>query len=320
MQAATAPRVLKAENFFNLAGIVAMHVGALIALFHFGFRTIDVAIAAGLYVLRMFAITGGYHRYFAHRTYKTGRVFQFLLALIGTTSTQKGPIWWSAVHRRHHRESDGPGDVHSPVQKGFWYSHIGWVLTSEHERYDDKEVRDLVRFPELRWLDRWQVVPVLAYLALTLAFGGLRGVCWWYCVSTVALLHGTFTINSLSHVFGSRRFSTTDDSRNNWLLAIITMGEGWHNNHHRWQSSTRQGFYWWEYDFTYYILRALAAVGVVHDLREVPKKVLDEGRLVRPTPFRAVMASKLEAIADKATELHGRVRDAVSAPPPADAE
>jgi stearoyl-CoA desaturase (delta-9 desaturase) len=317
---ATKPRQIKAEQIFNLLGISAMHFGAILAVVHFGFRAIDVAIAVGLYVLRMFAITGGYHRYFAHRTYKAGRVFQFVLALIGTTSTQKGPIWWSAIHRRHHRESDGPNDVHSPVQKGFWYSHIGWVLTNEHERYDDKEVRDLVRYPELRWLDRWHVIPVLAYIGVTVAFGGLRGICWWYCVSTVALLHGTFTINSLSHVFGKRRFATTDDSRNNWLLAIVTMGEGWHNNHHRWQSSTRQGFYWWEYDFTYYILKALSLVGVVRDLREVPEKILAEGRLGNPPPFRKVVADKLDAMADKAAELHGRVRDAVSIPSPADAE
>ena len=297
-----------------------MHLGAVWALWHYGLRTLDVAIAVAFYVLRMFAITGGYHRYFAHRTFKTSRVFQFLLALVGTTATQKGPIWWSAIHRRHHRESDGPNDVHSPIQRGFWYSHIGWVLSAEHESYDGREVRDLVKYPELRWLDRWHVVPVLATIALTLALGGMRGLTWWYCVSTVALLHGTFTINSLSHVFGKRRFATTDDSRNNWLLAIVTMGEGWHNNHHRWQSSTNQGFYWWEYDVTYWILEALSFVGMVWDLRTPPKKVLDEGRQGTPAPFRKVVADRLDAVAGKASELGAQVRDAVSLPSPADAE
>jgi stearoyl-CoA desaturase (delta-9 desaturase) len=324
MEAAHAPRRFKAENYFNVVGIGVMHFGALLALARFGFRTIDVAIAVGLYVLRMFAITGGYHRYFAHRTYKTGRVFQFLLALVGTLSTQKGPIWWSAIHRRHHRESDGPNDVHSPVQKGFWYSHIGWVLASEHDHYDDGEVRDLVKYPELRWLDRWHVIPVLAYIGVTATFGGLRGVCWWYCLSTVVLWHGTFTINSLSHVFGKRRYATTDDSRNNWLLAIITMGEGWHNNHHRWQTSTCQGFFWWEYDFTYYILKVLAVFGVVRDLRRPPQKVLDEGRAGHPAPFRKVVSDRLDAMAGRAAELKAglkdKVRDAVSMPSPADAE
>jgi stearoyl-CoA desaturase (delta-9 desaturase) len=319
MQAATR-RQFRIEHYFNLLGITAMHVGAVLAFFVFRPRAVDVAIAVSLYVLRMFAITGGYHRYFAHRTYKTGRVFQFLLALIGTFSTQKGPIWWSAVHRRHHRESDGPKDVHSPVQRGFWYSHIGWVLSSEHENYDDKEVKDLVKYPELRWLDRWHIVPVFAYLFLATAVGGMRGLCWWYCVSTVALLHGTFTINSLSHVFGKRRYATTDDSRNNWLLAIITMGEGWHNNHHRYQGSTNQGFYWWEYDFTYYILKVLSWFGVVRDLRKPPQRILDEGREGTPAPFRKAVADTIDGMADKAAELKDKVRDAVSMPSPADAE
>jgi stearoyl-CoA desaturase (delta-9 desaturase) len=321
MEAATTKRHFKAENYFNLIGIGLLHFGAALALFHFGFRAVDVAIAVGLYVLRMFAITGGYHRYFSHRTFKTGRVFQFLLALIGTTSTQKGPIWWSAIHRRHHRESDGPNDPHSVIQKGFWYSHIGWVLDGAHENYADAEVKDLVKYPELRWLDRFHVIPVLAYIGLTVAFGGLRGICWWYCLSTVALMHGTFTINSLSHVFGKRRFATTDDSRNNWLLAIVTMGEGWHNNHHRYQSSTNQGFYWWEYDFTFYILKALSVVGVVWDLRKPPQKILDEGRAGNAPPFRRIMAEKLDAMAGRASELGEKVRDAVaSMPSPADAE
>jgi stearoyl-CoA desaturase (delta-9 desaturase) len=320
MAAATTKRHFKAENYFNLIGIGALHFGAALALVHFGFRTLDVAIAVGLYVLRMFAVTGGYHRYFSHRTFKTGRVFQFLLALIGTLSTQKGPIWWSAIHRRHHRESDGPKDPHSVLQKGFWYSHIGWVLDGAHENYDDKEVKDLVKYPELRWLDRFHVVPVLAYIVLAFAFGGLRGICWWYCLSTVALMHGTFTINSLSHVFGKRRFATTDDSRNNWLLAIVTMGEGWHNNHHRYQGSTNQGFYWWEYDFTFYILKALSVFGVVWDLRKPPQKVLDEGRAGNPAPFHRAMAERLDVMADRASELGEKVRDAVRLPSPADAE
>jgi stearoyl-CoA desaturase (delta-9 desaturase) len=312
----------KPEHLFNLAGIAAMHFGAGVAIY-MGARAIDVALAVGFYVLRMFVVTGGYHRYFSHRTYKTSRAFQFFLALVGTMTVQKGPLWWAAVHRRHHRESDGPNDVHSPIQRGFWYSHIGWVLSDEHEKYSPNEVKDLYKYPELRWLTRWHVVPVLSYLGLTIAIGGLRGLCWWFCVSTVALMHGTFTINSLSHVWGKRRYATTDDSRNNWVLAIITMGEGWHNNHHRYMQSTNQGFYWWEVDITYYILKALSFVGIVWDLKKPPQRVLDEGRAGNPAPFRDVVAAKMAEAKVKLADAKEKVSDAVdeiSMPSPLDAE
>ena len=289
------------EYWFNAAGVFAIHGGALIALF-LGVRAIDVLVCVGLYFLRMFVITAGYHRYFSHRSYKTSRAFQFLLALVGTTCTQKGPLWWSATHRRHHRESDGAGDVHSPVQRGFWYSHILWVFDDRHERYDVSEVKDLAKYPELRWLDRWHVVPVLTLIALTVVFGGLRGICWWYCMSTLLLMHGTFTINSLSHVWGKRVFATSDDSRNNWFLALITLGEGWHNNHHRYMQSANQGFYWWQIDISYYVLKALSFVGIVWELKKPPQRVLDEGRAGNPAPFVKATAA-IETRGDAAALL-----------------
>jgi stearoyl-CoA desaturase (delta-9 desaturase) len=323
-ESATASQAGKGiAHYFNLIGIAAMHFGAGLAIY-MGARKLDVALAVGFYVVRMFVVTGGYHRYFSHRTFKTGRVFQFLLALVGTMTVQKGPLWWAAIHRRHHRESDKPTDVHLPVQRGFWYSHIGWVLTSEHEAYSPSEVKDLYKYPELRWLDKWHVVPVLTYLGLTVAIGGLRGLCWWFCVSTVALMHGTFTINSLSHVWGKRRFSTSDDSRNNWVLAIVTLGEGWHNNHHRHMHSTNQGFYWWEVDITYYTLKVLSWFGVVWDLKKPPQRILDEGRQGNPAPFRKVVSDSVAAASAKLDEVKAKVqdsvKDAVSMPEPADAE
>jgi len=279
-----ATRHAKWERLFNIGGMAAMHFGAVIALW-MGARVIDVVICGVLYFVRMFAITAGYHRYFSHRGYKTSRAFQFVLGLLGTTATQKGPLWWSAIHRRHHRDSDTPRDVHSPVQRGFWWSHMGWIIANEHEEYDPSEVKDLWKYPELRWLDRYHVIPVLALLGASTIFGGLRGLCWWYCVSTVLVMHGTFTINSLSHVWGHRRFNTTDDSRNNPVLALITLGEGWHNNHHRYMQTANQGFYWWQVDISYYILKALSVVGITRDLRKPPQRILEEGLRGNPAPF-----------------------------------
>ncbi len=310
----------RAERLFNITGISLIHGGAIIGLV-IGARPVDLVICGALYFVRMFAITAGYHRYFAHRAYKTSRVFQFILALIGTTATQKGPLWWAATHRKHHRESDGLNDVHSPVQKGFWYSHIGWILDDAHEAYEPSDVKDLYKYPELRWLDRYHVVPVLSLIGLTVLFGGLHGITWWYCASTMLLMHGTFTINSLSHVWGHRRFTTTDDSRNNPYLAIITLGEGWHNNHHRYMQAANQGFYWWQVDISYYILKALSFIGITWELRNPPQRVLDEGLQSAAAPF--VKITEPTATGDRAKKPR-RVVEAVSVlpqlPQPADAE
>ena len=257
-----------------------IHLAVLVAFF-IPFELWYVGLAVGLYYLRMFGVTAGYHRYFAHRAYKTSRVFQFLLACLAMSSAQKGVLWWAAHHRNHHRESDLPPDVHSPVQHGFWWSHVGWVFAPDNEIADLSRIADFTRYPELRWLERWNLVPptVLA-LGLFLA-GGLPVLIWGFFVSTVLLWHGTFTINSLAHIFGSRRYETADNSRNNWLLALLTLGEGWHNNHHFYRPAANQGFFWWEFDPTFYALKGLALVKVVWDVRTPPRHVL-EGRL-RPS-------------------------------------
>ena len=256
-----------------------IHVVAIAGAFWVGFSWKLLLLAVALYYVRMFGVTAGYHRYFSHRTYKTGRAFQLFLAFLAQTSAQKGAVWWASHHRLHHKKSDQPGDVHSPVLEGFWWSHVGWILSKEHEETDLSRVQDLAKYPELMWLNKHHLVPPTVLAVAMFLIGGWPALIWGFFVSTVLLWHGTFTINSLSHVFGKKRFATTDESRNNALLAIITMGEGWHNNHHHYQRSVNQGFYWWEIDMSYYILWTLSKVGLVRDLHTPPARVLADKRL-----------------------------------------
>ena len=233
-----------------------------------------VALCVGLYWLRIFAIGAGYHRYFSHRAFATGRVFQFVLAWCAQSTAQNSVLWWAALHRRHHLYSDTAEDVHSPRRRGFFYAHVGWIFDRRHVKTDFARVGDLTRFPELRWLDRFELAPAMLTAAACWLVAGWSGVVVGFLWSTVLVYHSTFCINSLAHVHGKQRYVTGDDSRNNWLLALMTMGEGWHNNHHAWQSSARQGFRWWEVDATFYILRGLAWTGVIWDLKMPPQSLI----------------------------------------------
>jgi stearoyl-CoA desaturase (Delta-9 desaturase) len=253
-----------------------VHVASL-GVFLIPFKAWYVGLAAGLYFLRMFGVTAGYHRYFAHRAYKTGRIFQFLLAWLAVSSAQKGVFWWAAHHREHHRYSDQPEDVHSPVQRGLWWAHVGWIFAHRNGATKLARVADLARFPELRWLERWDFLPPVTLAAGLLLWGGLPALLWGFFVSTTLLWHGTYTINSLAHLFGSRRYATPDDSRNNWFLALLTLGEGWHNNHHFYRPAANQGFFWWEFDPTFYALKVLSWVGLIWDVRTPPRRVLEAG-------------------------------------------
>jgi len=241
-----------------------------------------VMLAVGSYLLRMWAITVGYHRYFSHHSFRTTRAFQLVLAAIGATAMQQGPLWWASWHRRHHKYSDTPADPHSPIVRGFWHAHVGWVFDGTHDAPDLSNVRDLTRFPELRFLDRHSWMPLVVYAAGCFAVAGMAGVVWGFLVSTIAVVHATFLINSLAHVWGSRRYDTADQSRNNALLAVLTLGEGWHNNHHYYMSSARQGFFWWELDASYYSLLLLARLGVVSNVRVPPPAALSAGLALPP--------------------------------------
>ena len=258
---------------------VLLHLACFAAIWT-GITWQAMAIAVALYWLRMFAIGAGYHRYFSHRSYSTSRAFQFMLAFLSQTTAQKSVLWWAAKHRHHHLHSDTEHDVHSPRHRGFVYAHLGWIFSSRHDEADLSTVSDLVRYPELRWLHRFELAPALILAGLTFLVAGWPGLVVGFCWSTVAVYHGTFCINSLAHVHGSKRYVTGDDSRNNWFLALLTMGEGWHNNHHAYQASARQGFRWWEIDPTYYCLRLLSWAGIVWDLKTPPPAVLrNEHRL-----------------------------------------
>jgi len=277
-------------DWWRAVPFIGMHL-ACFGVFFTGVSTTALWTAGLLYLLRMFAITGFYHRYFAHRTFRTSRVTQFAFALIGASSAQRGPLWWAAHHRDHHRHADTDLDPHSPGVRGFLWSHMGWFLTPCAFQTDLRRIADFAKYPELRWLDRYDIVAplalatslfllgaILAHVAPELQTNGEQMLVLGFFVSTTLLFHATVTINSLAHRFGSRRFSTRDDSRNNALLAVLTLGEGWHNNHHFFPGSARQGFFWWELDLTWIGLRALAYCGVVHNLKPVPAWVLSRSR------------------------------------------
>jgi len=278
-------------DWVGMVPFILIHISCL-AILWVGWSFTAVMVAIGLYFVRMFAITGFYHRYFSHRTFKTSRLGQFIFALLGNSAVQKGPLWWAAHHRDHHRYSDKEGDIHSPHRQGIYWSHIGWITSPSNFRTKLENVKDFAKFPELRFLDRFDVlVPIVLATGLfalgyvlnktlpELGTSGPQLLVWGFVISTVFLFHGTFAINSLAHLIGRRRYQTTDQSRNSFLLALITLGEGWHNNHHHFPASTRQGFFWWEVDITYYILRFLAFLGIVWELKGVPDHVRAAERL-----------------------------------------
>lgn len=275
-------------DWLRVVPFVILHASCLLVL-AVGWSWTAVVVACAAYAIRMFAITAFYHRYFSHRSFQTSRWMQFLFAVVGSSAIQRGPIWWASHHRAHHRFSDAEGDVHSPARDGFWWSHMGWILCRANFQPRQELVPDLMRFKELRFLDRFDVlVPLLSFVGFYLlgemaAGAGLETsggqlLVWGFCISTVVTYHVTFSVNSVAHRMGSKRYETGDDSRNNLILSLLTFGEGWHNNHHRYQGSVRQGFRWWEIDLTYYVLRVFAVFGLVWKLNPVPARIIEEGK------------------------------------------
>ncbi len=261
---------------------VLVHL-ACFGIFWTGVTVRSLVLLVVLYLVKMFAITAGFHRLFSHASYRTSRTFRFLLGFLAETSSQSGLIWWAAKHREHHRYSDTELDPHSPVAHGFWISHVGWIFHRRYDRPDLSLVPDLLRAPELVWLNRFSYVPVVTLAIACYAIDGWTGFFVGFCGSTVLTWHGTFAINSLAHVYGRQRYLTGDASRNNLWLAFLTLGEGWHNNHHWFPASVRQGFRWWEWDPTYYLLRVLERLKIVWDLKHPPLEVVEGARHVPPS-------------------------------------
>jgi stearoyl-CoA desaturase (delta-9 desaturase) len=286
---------------------IILHGGCLGVLW-VGVSPVAVWTAVALYFVRMFAVTGIYHRYFSHKTYSTSRPGQFFLALWGATTVQRGALWWAYHHRHHHQHSDEPEDAHSPHVHGFWWSHIGWITSRRNFPTDYSKVKDLAKFPELVWLNRFDTVIPILFAIFMFGVGALlekfapglgtnapQMLVWGFFISTTALFHGTSCINSMAHLMGRRRFDTSDDSRNSFILALICLGEGWHNNHHRYQACTRNGFYWWEIDITYYGLRMLSWTRLIWDLKPVPKSIMDEA--ARADHLASIAAAQHAALA-----------------------
>jgi len=272
---------LDADERVNLLGSAPFFLFHLVplAIFWTGVSWVDAGVCLLLYYVRMFFITAGYHRYFAHRAYKLGRVVQFLMAVGGATAGQKGPLWWAAHHRRHHRYSDTVRDVHSPL-RGFWWSHVGWILGNRYNPTDFEAIKDYAKYPELRWINKYWFIPTTLLGLACWGLGGSSMLVVGFFLSTVLLFHGTFLVNSVAHIFGRRRYATDDTSRNSFLVALLTCGEGWHNNHHYYQSTANQGFFWWEIDLSYYVLTLMSWVGLARDLRRPPQHILDGNRLI----------------------------------------
>jgi stearoyl-CoA desaturase (Delta-9 desaturase) len=313
-QAITRPGTFADIIWADAIPFVLVHL-ACFAVIWTGVRWVDVGIAVGLYVLRMFAVTAGYHRYFSHRSFKTSRWFQFVLAFLAETTAQMGVLWWAAHHRNHHRHSDEPDDVHSPRQFGFWFSHVGWIFSRSRWIPDYKYVPDLKKYPELVWLDKHYWVPPAALAVIVWLAAGWSGLVVGFFISTVVGYHATFTINSLAHVMGRKRYVTGDDSRNSLLLALLTFGEGWHNNHHHYQASVRQGFRWWQIDLTYNVLRLLAMLGIVWDLQLPPRGVVEDRRPLTPRVLERAAALLVEDVGSGAGESQLRARAGSLFPP-----
>jgi fatty-acid desaturase len=256
-------------NWLTISVLTLLHIGAIAALFCFSWRNLAVALFV-YWIAVGFGISLGYHRLHTHRGFKTSLLFEYFLAVCGALSFEGGPIFWVATHRIHHQKSDRDGDPHSP-RDGAWWAHVGWILVGESKhsntRLMSKYAPDLARHRFYVWLNNYHWLPTVALAALLYAIGGLPLFLWAICLRIVVGLHATWLVNSATHMWGSRRFATRDDSRNNWWVALITFGEGWHNNHHAHPVSARHGLAWYEFDLSWITLKLLRVIGLVNSIQ-----------------------------------------------------
>jgi stearoyl-CoA desaturase (delta-9 desaturase) len=270
-----------------------------VLIFAVQFRWAYVGLWAASHFVRAVGLTLAYHRYYAHRAFKMGRITRFVWTFIGAAAMQKGPLWWAGHHVNHHKFADRDGDPHSPMVSGVYYAHLGWFLNDA--KYDRVEatnpvLRDFGPVPEIAWLERHFWFPPTVLAAALFFVGGMPWLVWGFCLPTMTLAHATFAINSINHMFGSRRFETVDESRNNVVTAFFAAGEGWHNNHHRYQRAARNGFYWWEFDVTWYVIRLMQAVGLAWDVQPVPKRIYEEARSTRQQRAARTVPSVVETV------------------------
>jgi stearoyl-CoA desaturase (delta-9 desaturase) len=283
-------------NFFQIAVFWSVQVSALLVFF-VPFHPALVGLWATSHFVRAVGLTLLFHRYLAHRAFKLNRVARFVWAFIGTAAMQKGPLWWAGHHVNHHKFADRDGDPHSPMVSGFYYAHIGWFLNdTRHDRVEvtNPVMRDFSPVPELALLERCFWAPPAILAAVMYLLGGMPWFVWGFCLPTMTLAHSTFAINTVNHMFGSRRFETVDESRNNPVTAFFAVGEGWHNNHHRFQRAARNGFYWWEFDITWYTIKAMEAVGLAWDLQAVPARIYEEARAVKAQRAARIVPSVVD--------------------------
>ena len=285
-------------NLVQITIFWTVQVSALL-VFAVPFRWAFVGVWAASHFLRAIGLTLAFHRYFAHRAFKMNRIARFVWVWIGTSAMQKGPIWWAGHHVNHHKYADRDGDPHSPMVSGVYYAHIGWFLNDT--RNDTLEptnpvIRDFSKVPEIAFIEKYFFLPPLTLAIAMFALGGFPLLIWGFCLPTMTLAHATFAINTVNHMFGSRRFETVDESRNNPLTAFFAVGEGWHNNHHRYQRAARNGFYWWEFDPTWYVIRAMKAVGLAWDVQAVPKRIYEEARVIKAKRATRKAPSIIEAV------------------------
>lgn len=294
-------------DYLAITQFVVLHAGCLLLLW-VGVSWVAIAACVAFYCLRIFAVSAGYHRYFSHRSYKTSRLFQFILAFVGCMSNQKGPLWWAAHHRYHHSHADRDDDIHSPGQHGFLWAHCLWIFSLQYRKADQRLVSTFTEYAELRLLDRFYLVPPIILATLLFGIGmvlervrpelhtsGLQMLAWGFFVSTVLVHHAIYSANSIAHSLGSRRFNSADTSRNNLIVALLTFGDGWHNNHHYYQRSARHGFYWWEIDLTHYMLKGLSYLGIVWDLHTPPERIYEQASLEKTRPRTSPSLSKISS-------------------------
>jgi len=261
------------QAYIVMFAMLLFHLGCL-GVFYTGVSIESFTVFLIRFLIIGSGITIGYHRLLAHRSFTTSRFMQFIFALNGTMAIQGGPLWWVSHHRLHHAHTETDKDVHSPIKYGFWESHIGWMINPKSIKETPSYAKDLYKFPEIKFLQKHYVIITLLQGILIYLLGeylpgtsGAEMLVWGFFISTVYLWHITFCVNSVCHLWGKRPYNTNDNSTNNVVVALLTGGEGWHNNHHMYPYSARHGLKWWQIDISYAVIKLLSILRLVRNIK-----------------------------------------------------